>query len=397
MLIALPGPAAGSRTRTSWRVRVWTDDGLTAWSEEAHWESGLLDASDWAATWIEPPQDSPEPAGARATNYFIKKFSAPPSVVNARLYATAHGIYEAHLNADRVGECELTPGYTEYAARLQVQTYDVTHLIVPGVQNTLSFEIADGWYRGKVGMFRATEQWGDTTGLLAQLEIETSNGDVLRVATGPDWSSRPSSRTADLIDGETLDLRSTDVGFRTAELGAGWMPAKAGTFALDNLVGTLAPAVRRIEEIRPVALTGPPGRQIVDFGQNVAGWTRLERLGRRGTTVVLTYGEELDPQGDVTQKNLEPAVPMIDGRLPAGQIDRVVSSGDPKAAFEPRFTMHGFRYVRVEGLEEELGADDITAVVVHTDFRRIGRFACSDDRVNRPTRGSGVEPARQRR
>ena len=51
--------------------------------------------------------------------------------------------------------------------------------------------------------------------------------------------------------------------------------------------------------------------------------------------------------------------------------------------FEPRFTTHGFRYVRVEGHQGPLGPDDITGVVVHSDLRRLGWFGCSDDRVSR--------------
>ena len=51
--------------------------------------------------------------------------------------------------------------------------------------------------------------------------------------------------------------------------------------------------------------------------------------------------------------------------------------------FEPRFTTHGFRYVRVEGHPGPLGTGDVTGVVVHSDLRRLGWFSCSDDRVNR--------------
>ena len=51
--------------------------------------------------------------------------------------------------------------------------------------------------------------------------------------------------------------------------------------------------------------------------------------------------------------------------------------------FEPRFTTHGFRYVRVEGHPGPFGPGDVTGVVVHSDLRRLGWFSCSDDRVSR--------------
>ena len=53
-------------------------------------------------------------------------------VSRARLYATAHGLYEVFLGGVRVGDLELTPGFTQYDTRLQVQAYDVTGLLIAG-------------------------------------------------------------------------------------------------------------------------------------------------------------------------------------------------------------------------------------------------------------------------
>ena len=108
----------------------------------------------------------------------------------ARLYATAHGIYEAFLNGMRVGDAELTPGLTSYATILNVQTYDVTALLTPGV-NMIAAVLSDGWYRGQVGAFRHFNQFGDRVALLAQLEVTTDRGCTVAAATGRDWSARP--------------------------------------------------------------------------------------------------------------------------------------------------------------------------------------------------------------
>ena len=55
----------------------------------------------------------------------------------------------------------------------------------------------------------------------------------------------------------------------------------------------------------------------------------------------------------------------------------------PGETFEPRHTTHGFRYVRVEGHPDDLGAGDLTGIAVHTDMTRTGWFRCSDERINR--------------
>ena len=68
----------------------------------------------------------------------------------ARLYATAHGCYETFLNGHRVGDMELSPGFTSYWANLHVQTYDVGDLLVSG-ENVWEVVLSDGWYRGCTG------------------------------------------------------------------------------------------------------------------------------------------------------------------------------------------------------------------------------------------------------
>ena len=153
----------------------------------------------------------------------------------------------------------------------------------------------------------------------------------------------------------------------------------------DSLVWSPAPPVRRVEEIRPVSVTRVSAhRQVVDLGQNINGWVRLSRPRPRpaGSEVTLTHGEWLDANGDVTVEHLRPAMPFLPHPLPAGQVDTVIADG-LTGGFEPRHTTHGFQYVRVDGHPADLSPDAVTGVVVHTDMRRAGWFACSDDRVNR--------------
>ena len=142
--------------------------------------------------------------------------------------------------------------------------------------------------------------------------------------------------------------------------------------------------MRRIEELRPVAVTEPvAGHQVVDLGQNINGWVRLSGLGPAGTEVTLTHGEALDDRGDVTIEHLLSADHTTGERLGEIQVDRVVAGSEPDEVFEPRHTTHGFQYVRIEGLDRRLEPDDVTGVVVHTDLRRTGWFHCSDERINR--------------
>ena len=197
--------ALASRQRVSWRVRLWDEnDDPGAWSSEAFFEMGLLNASDWSALWI--AGDYPVRKKQRyPVDCFRKVFSAG-QVQKARLYLTACGLYEARLNGRRVGDALLTPGSTDYRKRIQYQVYDVTDLLRGG-ENAMTVELADGWYRGSNGGAGQTNTFGTQTKLLAQLELTLADGTTQTVCSDGSWawSNDGPIRFADLKDGEIVD------------------------------------------------------------------------------------------------------------------------------------------------------------------------------------------------
>jgi alpha-L-rhamnosidase len=389
VLVPYTGPEAGSRERVVWQVKVWTDAGESPWSEPAWWEAGLLTAEDWMARWIEPEEDAERPeAGSRPAYMLRHEFAVPSAIVRARLYATAHGVYEAFLNGHRVGDLELTPGFTAYRDILHVQTYDVTELVTEG-PNALGAVLSDGWFRGRAGAMRFADNFGDRTALLCQLHVDHSDGTTTVIGTDGTWTAAPGEITAaDLMDGETHDLRRAQPGWcATGFDDSSWAKAHevAGGLHADftRLTASPAPGVRRVEELPAVSVTAlPSGAQVIDLGQNINGWIRLNVP--EGADLVLHHGEALTPDGDVDMDHFR-AMDFLagEGLLSGGQVDRVIGTYRPGEVFEPRHTTHGFRYVRVEGADGRISPQDVTGVVVHTDLRRTGSFACSDERINR--------------
>lgn len=365
VLVPWPGAPLVSAQRAAWRVKVWTDRGESAWSEPAWCETGLLDPSDWVARWIEPHEPQRLPAGERPAYELRATFTLAGACSNARLYATAHGIYEAFLDGQRVGDRELTPEFTSYYANLHAQAYDVTDLLGTGAHE-LRVVLSDGWYRGKTGNWQEPDSYGDRVALLAQLHAD---GDVV-TATNADWqSARGPILTADLMDGEHEDRRVTT---------RDWQAVTIADHPMDRIGYSPAPPVRRIETITPVGVARlTPARQIVDLGQNINGWVRVHDLGPAGTELTLVHGEALDADGDVTLAN------VANDKVCVAQTDRVVAAGIDGDTFEPRHTVHGFQFVRVDGHPRDLSPGDISGVVVHTDLCRTGSFRCSDERLNR--------------
>ncbi|MSZ18890.1 MAG: alpha-L-rhamnosidase, partial [Actinobacteria bacterium] len=161
----------------------------------------------FTASWIEPVESVDSPAIHRPAYHLAREFVVPSHVVSARLWATAHGVYEAFINGSRVGDFELTPGFTAYRKRLQVHAFDVTDLLHVG-NNAIGAILSDGWWRGQHGVIREIDAYGPNISFLAELMIELADGQQISICTHGEWCSTPSHiLAADLIAGETHDLR----------------------------------------------------------------------------------------------------------------------------------------------------------------------------------------------
>jgi alpha-L-rhamnosidase len=222
------GPALRSRQRCTWRVRVWDGHNrVSAWSEVGWWEMGLLQAIDWQARWIEPDWED-DPATSNPCPHLRTTFALREQVVSARLYVTAHGLYDVSLNGQRVSDAYFAPGYTSYQHRLQYQVYDVGELVEAG-ENALGVVLGDGWYRGEIGVFSHRHVYGERLGLLLQLHLLYADGSEQIVVSGHQWkASTGPILMSDLKEGECYDARLEMPGWNQAHFdeslwrGGGW-------------------------------------------------------------------------------------------------------------------------------------------------------------------------------
>jgi len=353
-----PGAPLAAREAATVRVRAGDDESWSAWSQPATVEAGLLSPADWTARFVSPRETggaAPVVAGT---------VDLPEGVVRARLYATAHGIYIAHLNGRRVGDHQLAPGWTAYRHRLRYQTYDVTDLVRAGT-NRLELLLGNGWFRGRLGFQGGTALYGDRLAALAQLEVVTADGAVAVLATDGSWTARESGILAD----DLYDGQRTDLARRPGAAG----PVDVLDADLGVLVAPDGPPVRVTEVLPAVAVTtSPSSRTVIDFGQNLVGWVRLRvRGGAAGDEVVVRHAEVLE-DGELAVHPLRTAK-ATDSYLLAGPAETVL---------EPSLTFHGFRYADVTGVPG-LSAADVEAVVVGSDLRRTGWFESDHPLLNR--------------
>jgi alpha-L-rhamnosidase len=384
------GEALRSSSRCVWKVRVWDGAGdPSPYSGPAVFEAGFLERSDWKGDWIslgkKPDEDFEPPTGEdyddlanglAPSPYLRKEFPLDKPVRRARLYATARGVYELHLNGSRVGDDVLAPGWTDYDRRVQYQTYDVTPLLAEG-QNALGAVLGDGWYAGFVGFDpkHRGALYGARPQLLAQLDVEYEDGSKERIATEGSWRcSEGPILHSDLLMGESYDAREempgwSDPGFDDSA----WYGVKAEEVGDTNLVAQPDGGIRVTEELGAKSVTEPEdGVYVFDMGKNMVGWVRLRVEGEAGTEITLRHAEALNPDGTLYTTNLRAARAS----------DRYVLKGDGEEVYEPRFTFHGFRYVEVTGYPGEPQPEAVTGRVVHSATPPTGSFECSNQMVN---------------
>lgn len=217
-------------------------------------------------------------------------------------------MYELTLNGRKVGDQFLAPGYTEYAKRIQSQTYDVTGLVRAGA-NGLGAALGDGWWAGKVGL-AGKDQYGTDLAMIARLKITYTDGSVQWVDTTPDWRwhAGPFAATDNQL-GETYDARFeqpgwTDGGFDDST----WQPVGQRPSTTDRLAPQPDEPIRQTEVLNTTAVTSPaPGVTIYDLGQNMVGVPRVRITGVAGETVRIRHAEVLNRDGTMYVENLRAA------------------------------------------------------------------------------------------
>ena len=343
-----------------------------------------MDKPIWKAQWISPEEEGTKEKGERyGAGYLRKTFVLPEAVSEAKLYITAHGLYEAFLNGERIGLDHLTPGCDEYDQRLQYQVYDVTEGLRPAPEtNELLVVLGDGWYRGCNGIDGVRNLYGTDLSLLAQLQSK----EQILLTTDESWEGTMNGPIllTDLELGETYDARKDMTGWHPAAVMSA-LPApekglKQTGFGYENLAETAGCPVREKERFEGKLIQTPDGSSVYDFGQNLAGVTRLTVSGaKEGQRIRLIHGETLDEKGNFTIANFQPGDRNQSGGIKQ-ETNYICREGDQ--TYQPSFSLYGFRYAKIE-TDLPLSQIRVEAVALYSDMRQTAFFECGNPLVNR--------------
>lgn len=309
-------------------------------------------------------------------------FEVKGPVRSARLYVTAMGGYRAFLNGRRVGETELTPGFTDFRKRVLYQTYDVTAMVHSG-KNVLGAMLAAGWHSSPL-LWAGVREYPGPDLLRAELVLRMADGTTKVVGTDGTWKgAEDATETAEIYGGEAYDARRAQAGWSTAKFapGSGWTAATEGE-APAGMQVTAEPdrAVHMAQQVQPVTMqaipasAGEPAATVFDMGQNMVGVVRLRVRGERGQMVRLRFAERLKPDGSIYTENLRNADATDEYTL---------RGGGAVEEWTPAFTFHGFRYVQVTGLPLGAGKEALEGEVWNSLPERPAlRFSSSSALLN---------------
>ncbi len=398
--VVYAGKPLTARTICFWKVKVWYADGkASAWSEPAKWSMGLLMPYNWSAKWISIDRDkkalsaewqaantlgahgvqpwgkiggeagglSGKSLNSRNSPMLRKVFKISKPVKEALVSICGLGYYEMFLNGSRVGDHVLDPTWTCYHKNALYVTYDVSGSLKRG-ENALGVQLGNGVYnqefRDAWNVHKAL--WKAFPQMLLQLDVVYTDGTKMQVVSDESWKASTGPIYWDqLRRGVMYDARLEQPGWSTAKFDdSKWHPAMPREGIAGKLAAQMSEPIKVMRTLKPVKITNKNGVCEFDFGQNIAGWSRLKVSGKAGTKVTMDHGSHTLVHGGPLQTEV------------------YTLKGGGEEVWEPGFTYHGFRKVKVSGLPQAPDKDTLNARVVHTSFEERGSFECSNELLN---------------
>ena len=388
------GPELKSNMDYQWYVRSVSNYGDIAEGKRQFFSTGILRKELWKAKWIEPdyqrrpcedetegwkvfaglmpylekPEDKLNPC-----MYFRREWKLTRKVRQAKIYATAHGIYKLFVNGVPYG-IPLAPGYTVYDKYLEYQKYDITESLQSETL-VLGAIVADGWYLGKIGLMGIGNQYGSQLALFLQIMITYEDGSQEVLGTDEQFmAGKGAYMYADLFVGEGYDEGKSPVGWMDPGFScAEWKPVICKDYGTSHLKGSADEGAAFIRMQDPANIQySPKGELMIDVGENIAGVLAIEGVAQKGDRITLEYSEVLDQNGNF-QRNI-----MGQNK---NQTDVFVAGKDGSFTFLPYFTYHGFQFVRITGIQKEQLLK-VKVCVLASNLDKTGDFICSNFKLN---------------
>ncbi len=301
---------------------------------------------------------------------FQKSFTSNKEIKSAFALVCGLGYHELYINGAKQGCNVMSPATSDYRKTCYVEALPSLNNFVTG-ENRISVKVGCGW-RKLVSDFVKQNAGGIRFSgepcLFCCVDITYTDGSVQRISADGSWSYRLGYETFnDIYNGETYDANACDYALR---------PVKLTDCPGEKLLVSVIPPIKELKAYPAQTVYSPAeGVYVIDFGQNIAGVTRI-RLPKldRGDTITVTCHEMLDDDGSLYIATLRGA----------RCTDTYIASGDENdlSVWQPTFTYHGFRYIQVRGWKGVPDLEDFTAVQLGTSVRNDSFFSCGSAILN---------------
>lgn len=334
------------------------------------------------AQWITSPA-SFDPEGVRSL-LIRHEFQVDERPRAATLRIVGLGDYELRLNGRPLAATGMNQPWSQYEKTLYCREFDVTDALRSGT-NCIGFLLTNSFWHNqrppegryfKDGPQRAADE---PHLLLAEIEIETSNGKVLHIASDETWTTHPGPIVfSHIFAGEDYDARQKQPGWdQTGFNDSEWGSARLALPPAGELLRQTWPPIASGPIFQPSSITeAAPGVWMYAFPQNCSAQLRLEVTGgNSGDRIALRCGEHCSDGGR-----------LFGHYVVACQI---TTGGDPIDHRWSSFYL-GMQFVEVEGavpagMPNPTGLPVIEAMSiehVRTGLDEVGSFSCSSELFN---------------
>jgi alpha-L-rhamnosidase len=425
--IRYSGKPLKASTTYSWQVEISTTiPGKVKSTEKAQFETGLLNSGWGGAQWIMYDNTDAVFENGKQTGktvMFRSEFNLDKTIKSAKIYTTSLGIHDLFINDKRVGHQtnnkevvydELKPGWTDVVHRVFYLTYDVTNFLTKG-QNAIGVYVGSGWASGGIAHDRYKNPF---LGYKAKLMVEYSDGTVKTIVTNTtDWKSSADGaiRMADIYNGEDYDARYTTNWIKPNFKDTNWHSVTENNYFKGEIIAHLGQPVRVREDLKTVAkevviydrvktdntdfgainsvknytntasFNLKKGQTaVLDFGQNLVGWTPINVKGQKDTKIRIRYAEMLNDSGEKERGNdgAKGSLYLKNLRKARASVNYIMN-GNPKGeSYKPSMTWFGFRYAEITA-DADIEIKEVYAEVISSVEKESSSILTDNENVNK--------------
>jgi len=307
--------------------------------------------------------------------YFRKVFSSPQEGT-ATITVAVCGFYELYFNGARITKGFLSPYISNTNDYIYYDAYTVT---LDAGENAIGILLGNGFQNNPGGYIWDFDKADFRSAPMFAMTI--TQGQQTLLHSDEKFKIAPSPiRSDDYRFGEYYDANYEIEGWNQKNFDdSDWKNALPATAPKGELrPANVAPIIKE-KEMKPVDIFPcGDGGYIYDFGESNAGVCRLRIHGTKGQKIELQHADSLKEE-DLDLAQIWFVQDSWERDKHIVHKDTYVCSGIGIEEYQPTFTYHGFRYVKVSGITEKQATSELlTYLVYHTELNTRGDFSCSD-------------------